>query len=654
MKKIFVLFFIIVFALSSEIIRFPSEVLDVNRIRMLENQYQNQLFSAEEILSKVDQELGRYFQQFQKERLLKETISSIPYDYYKFPLNQVYLLLYVRNLKDIEKSQKIFSPILYNTFVFKGKLHQDLDQNNLALYSYLQALNYTIPIFEKQVLKKEIPDKVKILELENILFQQELLNVFDYFEYLDLTLGNENFLKEIENNDLKNQIQIFKEKFTEMKKLIENLKRIKINYYQAILENSNEKNVFQNEFDNKWNDFYQNYENLWNIESNLKKFINVFKNQYSEILYKMAIILKEIELRQKDRERILNQSSYYRGTGNQLGVNKTLHRNLIGYTRLLELAVRLNPEKLEYLDLLSDQYFQEKNIQAGILLEKDWISRALENDNRNPKHYLRLISYYIQSYNVSLAKEYLEKLFVILEKNPNLQKEIFENPLQQENLILSNYDHFLFFYADFMLKNNFSNKEEIFLDLLNKIDKKIQELENKNIQAYREEVFKNKILIALVNIYKNEKNNSRELEVLQAIDLQFRKLEDKIQELKNLKKQKELEALEIKQQLLYEENEEKSQRLFELQRIQIPDLEQKIDNFQTTLNGIPIGSTLERMAYLYFLKKDLENSLNYYNALKNNPLSNQEQKKRALQNIIILQDILTKKLWKKIEVPDNF
>lgn len=654
MKKILGLFFFIIFSLSPEIIRAPSEILDINRIRLLENQYQNQIFPPEEILNKIDQELGKYFQQFQKERMLKETISSIPYDYYNFPLNQVYLLLYVRNLKDIEKSQRIFSPILYNIFVFKGKLHQDLAQNNLALYSYLQALNYTIPIFEKQVFKKEIPDKIKILELENVLFQQELLNVLDYFEYLDLTLGNENFLKEVEDNDLKNQIQIFKEKFSNAREQINNLKKIKINYYQAVLANSNEKNILQNEFDTQWNDFYQNYQNLWNIENNLKKFINFLKEKNSEVLYKMANILKEIELKQKDRERILNQSSYYRGTGNQLGVNKTLHRNLIGYTRLLELAVRLNPEKLEYLDLLSEQYFQEKNIQAGILLEKDWISRAIENDNRNPKHYLRLISYYLQSNNISLAKEYLEKLFTILEKNPNLQKEVFGNPLQQENLILSNYDHFLFFYADFMLKNNFSNKEEIFLDLLNKIDKKIQELENKNIQTTKEEVFKNKILTSLANIYKNEKDTNKELEFLQVIDLQFKKLEDKTQELKKIKKQRELEALAIKQQLLYEENEEKTQRLFELQKIEIPNLEQQVEDLQSALNTIPIGYVLERIAYLYFLRRDLENSLIYYKALKNAFLSNQNQKKRALQNILILQDILTKRLWKKIEIPDNF
>lgn len=653
MLKILFLF-LFSFSLLSQTIRNPSEVIDIERIKSLENQYQNQLFSPEEILLKIDQELGRYFDQFRKERLLKETIASVPYDFYNFPLNKIYLLLYIRDSKDIEKSQRIFSPFLYRSFTFKGNIHKDLNQKNLALYSYIQALEYAIPILETKIpRKKNIPQKPSMVDLEKSLNEEDFLLTLNYFEYLNLTLGNKNFVEEIENQVVKQSILDFKREFTDLNNTILKLQETKRNYYQSILNNTNQSSNLEQEHNALWDQLFKKIETLWNIETNLADFMQQLQNQYSEILFRMANLLKEIELKQKERERILNQSSYYRGTGNQLGINKTLFRNLIGYTRLLELAVRLNPNQLDYLDLLSEQYFIERNIPSGIAIEKEWFTKAKEDDLRTPKHYLRMISYYLESTNFSLSKEYIEQLFLLLKKYPHLQKEIFAKE-ESESFVLSEYDHFLFFYADFMLNNNFSYKQDIFLDLLNKINLKIQDLENNKQDTLKEQLFKQKILNNLAKIHRNQKESEKEMEILNEIYNLYSKLENSLNEKKNLKIQKEKEALELKQQLMFEENLEKNQKLFELQKIEIPDLEQGINKLKAILNAIPIGFTLERIAYLYYTKKDLKNSIRYYDLIIKNNNSNQNEKKRALQNIQILQEIQNKMLWRKLIVPENF
>ncbi|MFN3604179.1 MAG: hypothetical protein ACK4UJ_05685 [Leptonema sp. (in: bacteria)] len=653
MHKLLFIFLITNLNLFSQTLRSPSEVLDINRINTLENQYQNKIFPPEDILTKLNQELSRYFEQFQKERLRKDTIISIPYDYYNFPLNQIYLLLYVRNSKDIEKTNRIFSPYLYKIFNLKGKIHEELNQKNLAFYSYFQALNYTIPIIETEIPKeKNLPEKPSILDLETILNQKEFIYAFDYLNYLDSTLGNENFLKEFEDNTLKNHILEFKQNLKEIKENINSLSYFKKSYYQVEAKNSQQKTNIQNEYDTTWQQTYRKIQNLWDKEKIFRDFIQNLKNQYSENLFRMANILKEIELKQKERERILNQSSYYRGTGNQLGINKTLYRNFVGYTQLLELAVRLNPDQLDYLDLLSTQYLLEKNIQAGISIEKKWIIKAPENDTRTPKHYLRLISYYLEQKNISLSKEYLDKLYTILNQNPSLQKNIFGK--DSENFVLSEFDHFLFFYADFMLKNSFSNHENIFLDLLNKINLKIQSLEIAKQSTDNTLTFKYKILFNLAKIYKNEKEDNKELEILENIYELFQKLENTLDQEKQIKKQKELEILELKQQLFYEQNEEKTRKLYEIQKIEIPNIEENIKKIQTILNSIPLGSFLERIAYFYYLKKDLPKSIKYYDLIQKNLYSNQNERKRALQNLQIIQDIQKKGRWEKILLPDNF
>ncbi len=653
MLKVLILFFVS-FSLFSQMIRSPSEVIDIDRIKTLENQYNNQLFSPQEILSKIDLELSKYFEQFRKERLLKETIASVPYDFYNFPLNKIYLLLYVRNSQDIEKSQRIFSPYLYRTFTLKGNIHSDLKQTHLALYSYIQALEYSIPVLDTNIPKKKnIPYKPTILDLQKILNEEDFLLTLNYFDYLDITLGNKNFLEEIENDLLKQNILEFKKEFSDLKKNILTLQKIKKDYYQSILQNSNQKANLEQDYNLLWEQCFNKIENLWNLESNLSEFLKQLQNQYSEIIFRMANLLKEIELKQKERERILNQSSYYRGTGNQLGVNKTLFRNLIGYTRLLELAVRLNPNQLDYLDLLSEQYFAEKNIQNGIAIEKEWFTKAKEDDVRSPKHYIRMISYYIESKNPSLSKEYLEKLYILLEKYPQLQKNIFPEK-ESENFLLSEYDHFLFFYASFMLNYNFSSKQDIFLDLLDKIDVKIQDLENKNQSTLKEQIFKQKILSHLAKIYRNQKEIDKEIQILSKIYDIYLKLKDLLNEKINLKKQNDIQALELKQQLMFEENSEKNQRLFFLQKIEIPTLEQEIKTIKTVLNSSSIGFILERMAFLFYVKKDLQSSIYYYDLLNQNNDSTPNEKKRALQNIQILKEIQKKGLWKNIYLPENF
>ena len=659
MKKYLLWFFIFVNVLHSQIIKSPSEVIDIQRINRLKDQYQNNLFNEKEILPIIDQELQNYFKQFRDERLLKDTVVSIPYDFYEFPLNKIHTLIYIRNQSDIQKS-RIFSPYLYQTFFFKAQLHQKLGENQKAIQSYLQALNYSIPILEQEKTimdssNKILPENLLIIDLENTLNKDLFKKKLDYFEYLNYSMGDKNFQIELSNNNLKYDIQQFQKNYRELQKQLETIKNIKQEYYKLDLNKqvdlnytTNKQNQLKN-FENTWKQIISLWNDLLTLEQGLLSEQEKLKKEYAEILYNIALLIKGLEQKNKERERMLNQSSYYRGTGNTLGVNKTLYSDFVGYKQLLEMAHNLEPQNLLYLDKLSDEYFRDKNIQVGLKIEKSWFSLAQKNDERNPKHYFRIISYYLTTKNISLAKEYLEQFYQDLNNYPNLRQYLYVD----KNLFLEPMDHFLYFYQNFYLTNYSKLDDEVIKDLLKKTENKLSTIQNIS-ESSKGLKMKYHLLEDLSKYYRIKKNYPEEFLALTEILNLDKKLKESIQELEIRKKSLEKEASELKQKLYYEENTELSQKLFRLEKVDLPNVIYDLQSLRTLKKSIPIGNVLERLAYLSYQKNDLNAAIDYYNQMLEDNFIDTNYKKRAFNNIKNLKKTLESGYKYKIELPDTF
>lgn len=659
MKKYLLWFFIFVNVLHSQIIKSPSEVIDIQRINRLKDQYQNNLFNEKEILPIIDQELQNYFKQFRDERLLKDTVVSIPYDFYEFPLNKIHTLIYIRNQSDIQKS-RIFSPYLYQTFFFKAQLHQKLGENQKAIQSYLQALNYSIPILEQEKTimdssNKILPENLLIIDLENTLNKDLFKKKLDYFEYLNYSMGDKNFQIELSDNNLKYDIQQFQKNYRELQKQLETIKNIKQEYYKLDLNKqvdlnytTNKQNQLKN-FENTWNQIISLWNDLLTLEQSLLSEQEKLKKEYAEILYNIALLIKGLEQKNKERERMLNQSSYYRGTGNTLGVNKTLYSDFVGYKQLLEMAHNLEPQNLLYLDKLSDEYFRDKNFQVGLKIEKSWFSLAQKNDERNPKHYFRIISYYLTTKNISLAKEYLEQFYQDLNNYPNLRQYLYVD----KNLFLEPMDHFLYFYQNFYLTNYSKLDDEVIKDLLKKTENKLSTIQNIS-ESSKGLKMKYHLLEDLSKYYRIKKNYPEEFLALTEILNLDKKLKESIQELEIRKKSLEKEASELKQKLYYEENTELSQKLFRLEKVDLPNVIYDLQSLRTLKKSIPIGNVLERLAYLSYQKNDLNAAIDYYNQMLEDNFIDTNYKKRAVNNIKNLKKTLEAGYKYKIELPDTF
>lgn len=646
--------------LFSQVLRKPHEVMNFQRIQLLENQWQNRLFTSEEILPLIEQELQAYFSQFRDERLLRETIISVPYDYYNFPLNKIHTFLYIRSREDIQKSNRIFSPYLYNTFLFKAKLHKDLNQSNKALESYFQSLNYAIPIIHlsDEVKNKDIISReINIKDLEQTLNQKEFIELLNYFEYLDFTFGNENFIKETIDSNFQTKINSFKELYVNFQKNLKEIQNLKQEYYKSqFMRNLNETTNLSRNFQQKWLEIHNNWNQLLDFYNEFLLEQRNLKKEYSNILYDMALIMKEIEIKQKERERLLNQSSYYRGTGNALGINKTQYRMFTGYKTLLELAHNLNPDDLNYIDLLSDEYFSIKDTTSGLKIEKEWFKKASKEDIRNPKHFFRIISYYLSTKNVSLAKEYIENFRVNLVEVPALQNYIFDKNKQE--LLLDPFDHFNYFYINFLIQYYLSYKINVDIptelsNLLQKIDDKLKTNQdfNTNLKAYK---LKSSVLNDLASYYRFNKNSNEEYKFLmeiKTIDDTLENMElNTSEEYKNLNQQ----SLNLKRELYYEEDTKKTQDLFELEKIRLPNLKKQLESINTLRNSLKIGNILERIAYLNFMNKNLDNAIFFYNSIISKKNVDDQTKYRAMENIKRIKTMQLTGRMALILLPDNF
>lgn len=665
-KKYFKIFLLLhlYFALNnlqfSQVLRKPHEVINIQRIQFLQNQWQNQLFSSSEILPLVEQELQAYFSQFRDERLLRETIISVPYDDYNFPLEKLHTFLFIRNLEDIQKSRRIFSPYLYYTFLFKAKLHEDLKQPNKTFESYLQALNYTIPIINllgdmksKEILTAEIDIK----NLDQIMNQNEFKRQLEYFEYWNSTFGNENFIKETLDTNFQNQISLFQKLYSDFKDNLKEIQNIKQNYYKSQLYkdyNQSQNSIVS--FQQKWREIFNIWNQLLDIHDIFIQNQITLKNEYSNILYKMALIMKDIEIKQKERERLLNQSSFYRGTGNALGINKTQYRIFNGYRTLLELAYNLNPDNLDYIDLLSDEYFSVKDITIGLKIEKEWFQKAPITDSRNPKHYFRIISYFLSTKNVSLAKEYIENFRKNVNEIPELRNYIFDE--NKEELFLEPIDHFNQFYINFLIRHYLSHNlnidvSSVLLSLIQKIDEKLIITEDimEKIKGYK---LKNSILNDLASYYrffKNPENEYKYLLEIKTLDEVLESLEFNIsEEYKNLNQQ----SLNLKRELYYEDNIAKTRELFELEKIKLPNLKKQLQSINAFRNSLKIGNVLERMAYLNFVNKNLDDAIFLYDIIIKKKNLDDNTKFRATENIKRIKTMQLTGRIPLILLPDNF
>ncbi|MCS7205738.1 MAG: hypothetical protein NZ853_08575 [Leptospiraceae bacterium] len=643
------------FSLVAQAIRPPSEVLDFSRIQRLYEHWENQVFEPQEILQNLQKEIQTYYQQFQKERYLRESEISIPYDFYRFPLDKIHLLLFVRKLEELQKTKRLFSPYLYFAFEFQGKLYESLNRPTNAVSSYLQALQYAIPILDITKKKEALPDTIEIHNLELFIKNPKFLEEVSTFEYWKKTFGDDNYQKELSDQNLRDNINNFLVLYQNFQKNLQEIQEIKKLYYQAqIRRDRNLQNENLRQFQQKWQELKNQWDNLIAYQETFLEEQTKLRKEYANLVYRIATLTKRIEEAHKERERVLNQSSFYRGTGNVLGVNKTLYSQFIGYIHLLELANKLDPENIEYIHLLSQEYFREKDSLKGITIEKKWFQHAPKNDPRNLIHYQRLVSYYQAVQNISLAKSQLQEWKKHLEQFPDQRNLIFEE--NQDNSVLNAYQRFLLFYIKFFLDHYSAeeldreiNAEQTLNEMKNSITQKQQEMteEQKN-QNFRNLV---EIQILLARYYQAKKNPDKEKETLLNLKSLDETLEALEEEYLRQEKEKKMEALSLKNSLYFEEDLEKTKRYYEIQRIHLPNIQLRLQSIRTLRNEFPIGKILEKIAYLNYVNKQYEEAIEIYSEIMKHKYASDDTKKRAEVNKKLIMALLRTGFQKPLLTP---
>ncbi len=216
----------------------PSKLIDFERIQFLERQYNQGTLDANQILKILDSELNQFYKQFLELRNLREEIASIPYDFYRFPMNKIHRLIYVRNLEEIQKQKKFYSPVLFQAHLLKGRILEDQKQYNQAFLSYLQSLYFSLPILEELPSRKiEIPEQIEIKELEKVIRNTQIQSFFDYLSYIQSVFGDSNYLEETLDISEKERIQNIINLTENLKSELKQIEKIKEDYYLFEFQN---------------------------------------------------------------------------------------------------------------------------------------------------------------------------------------------------------------------------------------------------------------------------------------------------------------------------------------------------------------------------------------------------------------------------------
>lgn len=356
-----------------------------------------------------------------------------------------------------------------------------------------------------------------------------------------------------------------------------------------------------------------------------------------ELAYRMALLTRRLEADNKNRLRILYRSSFYRGAGDQLGEERTALRDFVGYRIFLELAVKIDPENLTYLDLLADEYRSARLIVQAIAFEERYIAIAEKSDPRPenlPEHYIRLAGLYTDSRNYIQAAGAYER-FLSLSRNP--ERRLLAS-LELANL-------------HFARTGDLPRAQELYSEYLaasNRPDEAQLALEPRTeLRSVRYRAQKN-----LAAIHRRRQRTAEEKTQLEQAAANFLRIEADYQEAERSELEIRRSINRVKAQLLDRMDDRLEREYYRLLRIDLPAARERLGFLKTRLHSLDYPSLLERRALIAFRFRELTAAQNLYReVIRRGPA---EQGARARRNIELIRRMESDGVLRQLEAPAYF
>lgn len=363
-----------------------------------------------------------------------------------------------------------------------------------------------------------------------------------------------------------------------------------------------------------------------------KRYALFTQKMNGELCLEMARIVRVLELKNKEVDRILNRSSYYRGVGDEPEENRTGYSGFTGYGLLLEFANRIDPENTAYISLLAEEYRRTRKLELAVeyyeryfqLAEKDPQTRSSPQSTENMQ---RLAGLFSDQKNYIRAAQMLE-MYVSRSPDMTSRLQLADIHFYRTGKI----DRALALYNEYL-----AGRPPAGTDVRPRTEAALLEF---RIQS-------NMAAIARRSLYSDPERAAltRAEQVYQAVAREHadaRKAEEAVR----------AQLFEIKKKLLTREDEDLQRDYYRLQRIELAEAAELTDYLHTRMDTMRIGAVLERLAYLAEKGRDYDRARTRYADLIK--LGTGQEQTRARANLERIRLTLDDGLIRAPIVPPDF
>jgi hypothetical protein len=363
-----------------------------------------------------------------------------------------------------------------------------------------------------------------------------------------------------------------------------------------------------------------------------KRYALSVQRKNGELCLEMAKIVRVLELKNKEVDRILNRSSYYRGVGDEPEENRTAYSGFTGYGILLELANRIDPENTTYISLLAEEYRRTRKLELAVefyeryfqLAERDAAAAQSQQTTDNMR---RLAGIFTDQKNYIRAAQMLES-FVARSPEIDARLQLADIHFYRTGKI----DRALELYNEYLQRrpapgNDVKSRTEAAL-LEFRIQGNLAAIARRSLYSDRERAA---LLRAEETYQRVAAEHAAALKAEEGVRAQL---------------------FEIKRKLLTREDEDLQRDYYRMQRIELAEAVELSGYLHTRKDTMRIGPVLERLAYLAEKGRDYDLARTKYADVIQ--LGTGPEQTRARENLERIRLTLQDGLIRPPSVPPDF
>jgi hypothetical protein len=583
------------------------EAINAQEIDRLERQYADGSLPSDEVIRLGSELIGRYTGQFREKRRNDRRALPVPERLADLNADLVRLI-------QIARSRETGSGFFYERSPYMQRLYVLLCQAYEKKKDPVRALSACMTALRYGAFERPYDDPEKAREQDRARLREEV------YQAIASGMADANRLSQEPDAQIRQAGEAFSDtlrRFRQLRLEVEEARRLIYVEEAKRLRGSGDPAAARANYERLRGELDQTEQSLEAVR------LGIYKTYYEresaaggELLYKMALLSKEIETSLRLQERVLNRSSYYRGTGNVLGEERTVLRDFVGYRALLELAHRLNPERIEYVQLLAEEYRTSRDLPRAIMyyeLALDLINQSTNPDTQGlALSYIRLAGLYADRQNYIRAVQTYERLFARTEPDlwQGVRERMRDEPSTRSLADLADIQTtFRLHLADLIFEKTgpLSRAKDLYQRSLSELQR--IPLPGEEDYLLRQALLRRQyeVLLRLAAIERRDRQTGAESRLL-AEALQIGRRLEQEQEAATLALQiLDRQRAEVSAQLkIGPEEKELAERFYRLSYVERPIAAEKESSYRNAVRALDLPQLLERQAYLSVRARNLD------------------------------------------------